>query len=389
MKKQFHVHGAVTSIVNFDEKSLHDNLPAKVYTIIFNPMAGFALKEFGTSMPVPEEVFGDTEAKAELMMESYKERNHLSMMLTGAKGSGKSLLSAVIANKMIENGVPVIIVDEHFDIPDALKDFLYELGNCFFIFDEFAKNFSEEIQPKMLDFFSGTRAADRGVIIIENHIRQINEFMMDRPGRIRYRFGYGKLPLEVIKQVCDARDVNEQVTKYILEYSSRATTIGMDTVNRIIEETKFQEARITDKTSFKRVIEMMNIPQDYSFEYELVEVQYNKESFTDSCFPSMNIQVHSVGSNFLGMEHHPLVKAMLADNNKWLQQQIKAQTYDIDVEGSDETKTVTDWDDIYFNCVKPVFSNGGDKVFTHKESGLSFVVRIKESEDDLIFSDYF
>lgn len=383
-QKRFADSGSTVSVVSFDPETLTETLPAHIYSVGFNPMMGFYLNKFGEQFEMPEQLFGDLEAKVDHLLDRYQRTGDMSAMLTGAKGSGKTLLAHRFSNRAVkELDRAVVIVDNHFDNPHGLVKFLHSLENCVFIFDEFAKKMGEH-QDSFLDFFSGTYNTDRAVFVIENSMHHINEFMRERPGRVRWSFAYGKLPLAVVKEVCESRGLSEQATRNIGEYAARAFTIGMDNLNTIIDEVKLSGESAETREGFKVLLGMLNVPSNSTATQVLVKMHYKGKEYTAEGVGVFHCSPREAYLNLVTMENHPLIKAMIADENQWLLDAIERETWD----DEDTNQKRIDWDDINITTSRPTFSNEGTRVFVHKESGVGLEVGYREDDDGLDFNQF-
>lgn len=131
-------------IFDFDESQAKNNLTPAIYTVCFNPMQGFYLQRNKDKFDVVEKTYGSLSSRVDRIIKTYESReSSTGVLLTGLKGSGKTLLSQSVSNKMIEKGVPVILVEEPFT-NGSFIDFINKIGQCVLIFDEFAKVFDSQ-----------------------------------------------------------------------------------------------------------------------------------------------------------------------------------------------------------------------------------------------------
>lgn len=381
LDKKFHVIADHASIVRIDPTQLRDALPAGIYSVNFNPMMGFSLSLRNSSFELPEVLFGDVDEKVERLMKRYKLNGEISALLSGAKGSGKTLLAHAFCNKAIADGKAVVIVDQSFGNPVGLKEFLGDIGDAVFIFDEFAKTFDEEDQKAMLDFFSGSNYNKRATFVIENRYTDINEFMLDRPGRMRFHFKYAKLSLQVAKEVCEHNKLSLELTKLILNYAARSYTIGMDTLSRLIEECIIDE--INDKDTFDSLVEDLNIPTNRDVEYKIESIKFNDKEFSSVGINNINVSASRINGNFYNCDNHPLMAELreVAKDDEKLAAKIDNITHDHS--DDDEVEELyTDWSSFYVGCGRPTFAMNGSITFIDRESGIQFNV-IEDFGDEL------
>ena len=179
-----------------EEVKTFDLLPVQTYLLIFNPMEGFSLKVH-PDMEIKEKIYGVHDSKVKKVINSFQafERN-LGIILSGDKGIGKSVFARMMCKKAIEQGYPVIIVDE---ANQGLARFIESIDQeCVVLFDEFDKTFSKHDmggeQSKLLSLFDGTAGGKKMFIVTCNELYGLNQFIVNRPGRFHYhiRFGYPK-----------------------------------------------------------------------------------------------------------------------------------------------------------------------------------------------------
>lgn len=172
-----------------------DQLPAQYYQVSFNKMEGFSLVKRPAISVQEEKVYGQHEAKADKILRSFSmvDKN-LGVILSGSKGIGKSLFAKLLSEKMIEAGIPVIIVDSY--IP-GIANFLESIEQeAVVIFDEFEKTFVKrndyDPQVEMLTLFDGMSNGKKLFVITCNSYTNLNDFLINRPGRFHYhiRFDY-------------------------------------------------------------------------------------------------------------------------------------------------------------------------------------------------------
>lgn len=174
-----------------EDVKTYNELPVATYTVSFHPQMGFWLTKHNDLSVNEGTIYGNHARRAEKILKSFavSERN-FGVILSGKKGIGKSLLARMIADESIKAGMPVIIVDSA--IP-GISNFLGSIQQeVTIIFDEFEKTFArhdeDDPQVEMLSLFDGMDNGKKLFIITCNDPRQLNEFLVNRPGRFHYHF---------------------------------------------------------------------------------------------------------------------------------------------------------------------------------------------------------
>ena len=178
-----------------DSLKTFDQLPTQVYRVGFSKQTGFFLETFN-DIEVNEKIYGSHEEKVEKVFKSFKmfERN-MGVILSGAKGIGKSLFAKLLSIKAVEHGYPLIIVDAAYP---GIANFLTSITQEIFVmFDEFDKTFKSshdgdwDPQSDMLSLFDGFSMGKKCFIVTCNKLDKLNDYLVNRPGRFHYHFRFG------------------------------------------------------------------------------------------------------------------------------------------------------------------------------------------------------
>lgn len=176
-----------------EDVKTYKELPVMSYEVSFHKMMGFFLTARPDLVANEDKIYGNHSKRVDKVLRSFAltDRN-FGVILSGAKGIGKSLFARMLAQKGIETGYPVITVSNY--IP-GISDFLASIEQeVIVIFDEFEKTFStpdresKDPQEEMLSLFDGLNNGKKLFVITCNETRKLNSYLLDRPGRFHYHF---------------------------------------------------------------------------------------------------------------------------------------------------------------------------------------------------------
>lgn len=236
MKRLYDYSGSRVNVVSLNPEQTVEKLKPMVYSVGFNDMMGFFLNIQKEQFELPDVIFGNHRTRVNKVINTFNDRDSSTgVLLTGNKGSGKTMLTEMVSNQLLEQGLPIILINDEY-AGDSFMDFVNSLGDCVMIFDEFAKVYDEK-QDSLLSLLDGTLSGKRLVLFTENDTFRISRFMMNRPGRIFYHFSYDKLDEDAIREFCTYHDVEEAVED-ILYISRRVNDFSMDILQSIVEDYK-------------------------------------------------------------------------------------------------------------------------------------------------------
>lgn len=242
-----------------DSLKTYNVLPAKIYTIQFSKQMGFFLEEFN-EITINEKIYGVHEKKVIKVLNSFKraERN-LGVILSGDKGIGKSLFAKLLVERAIKNGTPVIIADSYYP---GIASFIQSIEQeIVILFDEFDKTYAGkhedresllDPQTEMLTLFDGISTGKKLFIITCNELRNLNDYLVNRPGRFHYhfRFDYPKGD-EIREYLIDKGITDENEIKKVIAFASKIK-LNFDCLRAITFE-------LSDGSSFEEAIGDLNI----------------------------------------------------------------------------------------------------------------------------------
>lgn len=179
-----------------DEVKAYDTLPPAAYTVAYSEKRGFWLEKF-SDIQIKEKIYGVHQEKVEKVLRSFKVfGRNLGVILSGDKGIGKSLFAKMLSIKCVEEGYPLVIVN-HYN--SGIASFLDSIEQeVMVLFDEFDKTFGDvhpedgnsSPQTELLTLFNGISQGKKLFVISCNNLRNISDFLVNRPGRFHYHFRF-------------------------------------------------------------------------------------------------------------------------------------------------------------------------------------------------------
>lgn len=228
--------------------------PGKVYALLRDKGADELYLEEDKAFEFPKVYYlGDDDKKLiSKSISTFEKTDKMTtgVLLSGLKGSGKTLLAKKIA---IESKLPIIVVDKNV-YADNVEGFFarIETDVCI-LFDEIDKYWNTRY---LLGFLDGVKPTCKKLVIATcNNEKEIDEYLNDRCSRIRYKKTFRGLTKEVVKgiinDIIDNKDKSEAAAEYIM---NNIRTISHDNVIVFGEEIKNNP-----NDSFDEIMEFLNI----------------------------------------------------------------------------------------------------------------------------------
>ena len=159
---------------------------------------------------------------------------NLGVIFNGLKGTGKTLSAKLLCNAL---DLPVVIVQYPYE---GLVNFLQSLCfECIVFIDEAEKTFKKgEDDDVLLRLIDGVYNQTRKLYILTTNQLTLNDNLLGRPGRIRYRFEFGNLLPKAVKDYLDDNLLPEYVDqrKSILERVDLLEISTIDILKALVDE---------------------------------------------------------------------------------------------------------------------------------------------------------
>ena len=242
-----------------------EDIPLGNWLVRFDDVKGIFYLDKANDFSIPSKIYGNSTELATRYIHSYTSWNgNLGVLLSGMKGTGKSLLAKQICS-MAE--LPVIMI-QHAYGGSAFLSFLSKISQPIIIFlDEFEKVYRDDEQQNMLlSILDGTFNSKFLFLLTINEVDRMNNYMMNRPSRIHYHQKYKGMSDDMVKEISlDLLDVKAKVDD-ILTVCTYIGDISMDILISLINEVNLYK----DESPME-VLEYMNLePSSTRFKVKII-----------------------------------------------------------------------------------------------------------------------
>lgn len=240
-KKFFKVGNKVTFRSNYDGLE-YDLEKGCVYSMEIDKYTDETWLEKRDDLKLPNVVYSTPQDNkfVEKILKAYKfnESGTMGVMLSGLKGSGKTMLAKIIANA---SNLPIITIDNYVH-PSYLNKTLKKLNTCeiCILFDEVdkackSKSYDDDYLLKVLD---GVDTVGKKMIIFTaNDESGINEYMKDRCSRVRYWKKFKEVPVSLITSVVEDKLNDKSKVKPLVDFiKGNFRCISFDNIVCFIDE---------------------------------------------------------------------------------------------------------------------------------------------------------
>jgi hypothetical protein len=242
-----------------------ESIPKGNWLVKYDDQRGIFFLEETNTFKLPDIIYGDCQKYVDRYLNSYNEWDgNLGVLLSGLKGTGKSLLAKKIC---IDSDLPVIMIPHPYTGADFLS-FLSKISqDCIIFLDEFEKIYQkEEHQNALLSILDGTFNSKFLFLLTINEQYRMTQYMMNRPSRIHYYKAYGGMEDDIILEIC--KDLLDDPNK-IEDTLTVCTYLGEISMDILISLIK--EINLYPEQTPMEVVEYMNLsPSNLTYSVDLM-----------------------------------------------------------------------------------------------------------------------
>jgi SpoVK/Ycf46/Vps4 family AAA+-type ATPase len=325
-------------VISGNAISILESLPAAIFELCYDPDRGFSLNEADSFFKNSEKLYGEIEAITERVLCTFNTvEGNLGVLFSGPKGLGKSLTVRNICKEALKDGLPVILVKEHFE---KITQFIETICQpAVVVIDEFEKIYLDRNKAKkgdldgqdsLLNLFDTPLEGKKLFLLTCNDIQNLSEYLLNRPGRIHYHFRANRLSVKEITEYCTDKLAKEQhnLIPDICSLGTRIADFSYDMLRSIIFELNTYQSSLTEVRRILNIEAQAKSPFNFTvcfksgkiesgFDYIDTSVIRHYITWHDKADKRECASVNMRGAGWSGDENGSLVRD--ADNIAWSQ----------------------------------------------------------------------
>lgn len=216
--------------------NIKDALPPGNFIIQMTPQKQLYFEKVA-DFDLPSKMYGDTDRRTRRILNTFLDRDaSTGALLTGEKGSGKTLQAKKLCCEAAYLGIPTIIINAPW-CGDEFNKLIQDIQQpCCILFDEFEKTYDREQQEKILTLLDGVFPSKKLFILTCNDKFRIDSHMTNRPGRLYYAIEYAGLKAEFIEEYCNDELDDKSHIPAVCAIASTFGQFNFDLLKALVEE---------------------------------------------------------------------------------------------------------------------------------------------------------
>ena len=229
-------NGNTFRVADKQSMDLHEKLPAGNYVVKSTPMGELYLEQIDNFVR-PSKVYGKCLKNTDRILRTFLSRDaSTGVMLTGEKGSGKTLLAKNLSITAAEQGIPTIVINQAWR-GDAFNSLIQDIDQpAIVLFDEFEKVYDREEQEEMLTLLDGVFPTKKLFVLTCNDKWRVDQHMRNRPGRIFYMIDFKGLETDFITEYCEDNLEAKEHIDTICKVAQMFDEFNFDMLKALVEE---------------------------------------------------------------------------------------------------------------------------------------------------------
>jgi hypothetical protein len=233
-----------------DDFTIIEGLPTNHYSFDYDAYGSIFLSDM-QEPKLPEKIYDNDKNFRNMVIKSYNHNeNNTGVLFIGDKGTGKSVSAKLLAKEI---NIPVIHITKQILLEIDFSAFINKIQQEIVIFiDEFEKSFEDydrenmkyHTQKSFLSLMDGSGGQYKRLFIFTSN-SEINDYMNDRPSRIKYKKKYKGIDPFLVEQIIKDNIEDIEIINDLIE-NIDSETFTIDALMSIIKEIKIHNVKYSD-----------------------------------------------------------------------------------------------------------------------------------------------
>lgn len=245
----FHKQGSIYRATNEENIRIDKELPLGTYTILMD-MAGYYFEPV-SDLAYEGKIYGDVEKRVTRILNTFADRpNSTGVMLSGEKGSGKTMLARILSERAMGEGIITLLINSPLQGESFNKLIASITQPALLVFDEFEKVYDNEAQQRLLTLFDGVYQSKKLFVVTANDTYKVSDFFKNRPGRFFYSFNYKGLDEQFVREYAEDTLLAKDQIEELVTFTKAFNALNFDILKATIEEMNRYGERVSEVMKF-------------------------------------------------------------------------------------------------------------------------------------------